>query len=147
MATIKEVAARCGVSAQAVSKYLRDYGLRDECTKVGNRLSIPATIESQLYAHYGVESGPKVAESCQRVGNQNNQNEVIEELRATIKSQRAAIDNQVAQIDNLTRLLDQQQRLTGDIQRQLDEARRPWLRRVFDRRKALGDGGASQTVE
>lgn len=147
MATIKEVAERCGVSAQAISKYLRDYGLRDECSKVGNRLTIPATVEAQVYAHYGVEEGPEVAESCQRVGNQNNQAEVIEQLRATVETQRAVINNQVDQIDNLTRLLDQQQRLALDVQRQLDEARRPWLRRVFSRRKALGDGGASQPLQ
>lgn len=137
--TIKQLATTCNVSPQAISKLLKKLKLYEECLRVGNRLAIPETVANQILEHYGVLID-EVGNEQQQVDNSNNQTETIKALSAQIDAQTIVIANQVTTIDNLTRLLDQQQKLSLDLQHQLGEARQPFLRRLFNRRKELPSG-------
>ncbi len=137
--TIKQLATNCGVSPQAISKLLKKLELHDKCDMVGKRLAIPETIANQVYEYYGIKLA-EVGNGQQQVDNSNNQSETINALKAQIKTQDLVIANQTETIDNLTRLLDQQQKLSLDLQRQLGEARQPFLKRLFSRRKELPCG-------
>ena len=137
--TIKQLATTCGVTPQAISKLLKKLELYGECSKVGNRLSIPETIANQVYAYYGVEVS-EVGNEPKPIDNTNNQTETIEALKSQIEAQATVIANLSATNDNLSRLLGQQQMLSLDLQHQLDEARQPFLRRLFNRRKELPRG-------
>lgn len=137
--TIKQLATTCGVSPQAISKLLKKLELYGECSKVGNRLSIPETVANQIYEYYGVKLG-EVGNEQQQVDNSNNQSETIEALKSQIEAQAMVIANLSATNDNLSRLLGQQQMLSLDLQQQLNEARQPFLKRLFNRRKELPSG-------
>lgn len=137
--TIKQLATTCNVSPQAISKLLKKLELYGECSKVGNRLSIPETVANQIYEYYGVKLG-EVGNEQQPVDNSNNQSETIKALNTQIEAQTAVIANLTATNENLTRLLDQQQQLSLNLQHQLDEARQPFLKRLFSRRKELPSG-------
>lgn len=137
--TIKQLATTCGVSPQAISKLLKKLELYGECSKVGNRLSIPETVANQIYEYYGVKLG-EIGNEQQQVDNSNNQSETIEALKSQIEAQATVIANLSATNDNLSRLLGQQQMLSLDLQQQLNEARQPFLKRLFNRRKELPSG-------
>lgn len=137
--TIKQLATTCNVSPQAISKLLKKLELYGECSKVGNRLSIPETVANQIYEYYSIDVS-EVGNEQQHVDNSNNQSETIEALKSQIEAQATVIDNLSATNDNLSRLLGQQQMLSLDLQHQLDEARQPFLRRLFNRRKELPRG-------
>lgn len=139
MTTIKQLATTCGVSPQAISKLLKKLELYSDCSKVGNRLSIPETVANQVYEYYNVKVS-EVANDTKQIDNDSNQTETIKALKAQIETQSAVIANQSTTIDNLSRLLDQQQKLSYDLQRQLNEARQPFLKRLFNRRKELPSG-------
>lgn len=137
--TIKQLATTCNVSPQAISKLLKKLELYGECSKVGNRLSIPETVANQIYEYYSIDVS-EVGNEQQQVDNSNNQSETIEALKSQIEAQATVIANLSATNDNLSRLLGQQQMLSLDLQHQLDEARQPFLRRLFNRRKELPRG-------
>ena len=137
--TIKQLATTCGVSPQAISKLLKKLELYGECSKVGNRLSIPETVANQIYEYYNIAVS-EVGNKAKPIDNVNNQTETIEALKSQIEAQATVIANLSATNDNLSRLLGQQQMLSLDLQHQLDEARQPFLRRLFNRRKELPHG-------
>lgn len=137
--TIKQLATTCNVSPQAISKLLKKLELYGECSKVGNRLSIPETVANQIYEYYSIDVS-EVGNEKQHVDNSNNQSETIEALKSQIEAQSLVIANLSATNDNLSRLLGQQQMLSLDLQQQLNEARQPFLKRLFNRRKELPSG-------
>lgn len=137
--TIKQLATTCGVSPQAISKLLKKLELYRECSKVGNRLAIPETVANQIYEYYGVKVS-EVGNEPKPIDNSNNRTETIEALKSQIEAQATVIANLSATNDNLSRLLGQQQMLSLDLQHQLDEARQPFLKRLFNRRKELPSG-------
>lgn len=137
--TIKQLATTCDVSPQAISKLLKKLELYGECSKVGNRLSIPETVANQIYEYYGVKLG-EVGNKAKPIDNFTNQTETIEALKSQIEAQSLVIANLSATNDNLSRLLGQQQMLSLDLQQQLNEARQPFLKRLFNRRKELPSG-------
>lgn len=141
MTTVKEIAERCGVSEQAVRAWCR----RNQVAKDAKAsFVIDETIESSIYAHYGVDvsqhakadakDDAKHDERCfWELKAENDRLRLekdleIKNLQEQLRILQEEIDRQNEQISGLQRLLDQEQQIRMASMMRLEDksAKKKW---------------------
>lgn len=107
--TVKEAAEEFGVTKQAVGKYLRSSGLRDECVKDGNRLLISDNAWKLLETHFSKNENFSTTKAetndnstTKAETNDNLESETIAALREaleTMRGQLAIKDEQISALN------------------------------------------------
>ena len=98
--TVREIAERFGVTPQAINKFLRTSGLREQCKKDGNRFLISETILKRLETHYG-EKPVKSETKSETVENPETKSETVSvpwEVYEDLRRQLEIKDEQIREL-------------------------------------------------